>query len=102
MSDDHLTGSDDSIGINSDNTVGIIEVPYIKTNETRSCKFTTSKLVEWAEAVDEAYDGVVNVVFTPKRPLVATEVIPNDDNTARVGVSVAPRLPPKDLEDDND
>lgn len=67
------------------NVVGIGTTPFTN-NQTRTTMFRTDRLVEWAEAVDDAYGPYVEVVFTPEKPMVAT----HQEGDGSIGVCVAP------------
>lgn len=91
--DIELSGGLNAIGFNRLDTVGAMALDNIATNQTRRTKYSTSVLKEWAIAVDEAYDGAVEIMFTPDRPMVAVKINTDDDrDDARVGIGAAPRL----------
>ena len=93
--DIYLNGSTNSIGLNLSNTAGVMALEGIPTNETRRTKFTSGFLVEWAELVDETYDCCIEIVFTPEKPMIA---VPCDDEEAKLGIGLAPRLLPGETE----
>ena len=97
MSDDGkqytITGHDSSFSLNKSYTMGVMEVPGLKTNQTRSTYFTTSVLLEWAEAIVEAYgeNEAVEIMFTPEKPIIARQINP-DGGESKLGLGAAPRL----------
>ena len=74
------------ISLNESGTVGL-GAPCTD-NQTRSTKFSTSYLVEWAKRVDEVYGTEVEIVFTPDAPMAAVHP---DDQENYLGVLIAPR-----------
>jgi len=97
MSEYDLTGSKNAIALNESESVGVFAHKKFNTNQTRSTLFTPEYLLEWAKAVNDAYEDepAVEVVFTPKKPIVAKA---NSDD-ADVGIGLAPRLMPEDYEE---
>ena len=105
MSDYELTGSANAIGFNETNTVGAFVCEGFTTNQTRTGLFTPEGLLEWAQAVNDAYgdNPAVEIVFTPNKPLVAKKR--DTDKDVNIGIGLAPRLKPDDYEElksDND
>ena len=99
MSEYNLFGGPRSIRWNSANTVGAFAHQGVTDNQTRSGYYTTSDLVEWAKAIEGAYgeNETVEVVFTPNKPMVATEF--ERDTEMSIGIGVAPLLEPDDYEE---
>jgi hypothetical protein len=103
MSDHELNGLNDdpeSIALNTEDTVAITEYKRYSDNQTRVGYFTPEYLLEWAEAIHEAYGDTpcVEVVFTPDKPMTATEGGSETDDE-KLGIAVAPRIfPEKDNE----
>jgi len=94
MSEYDLTANSKSIALEPTETIGISSL-HFTGKQTRSAKFTPALLREWAEAVEDAFDGepAVEIVFTPDKPIVAREIT-DDDYSESVGVCLAPRLVP--------
>ena len=89
----NLIGEEHSMSLNETNTMGVMTVDRLTTNQTRTVSFSSTGLVEWAKAVEEAYDGdPVDVMFAPERPIVAVKG--GESNDASLGIGLAHRLPP--------
>jgi len=95
MSDQDLYGGIHGIGLEPAKVVGVMATEHMRTNQTRTTRFDPKYLLEWAKAVNEAYEREVEVVFTPERPMLAHES--GADPT--VGIGVAPRLSKEDVDD---
>lgn len=96
MNNVELTGSRKSLGLNKGNTVGAFAYQHMTDNQTRSTLYTAGELVTWAKAIEEAYgsDEPVEVVFTPNKPMIATEYVKNDGEDVPLGIGIAPLLEP--------
>lgn len=98
MNDYNLEASETSLSLNESNTVGAFAFRGMTDNQTRTTLFTPETLLEWAKAVNDAFedDPAIEIVFTPKKPMVAKKVSDKDVN---IGIGVAPRLKPDDYEE---
>jgi len=96
MSDYELNGSDVAVELNKSRSVGVFSTESVRSNQTRTTLFTPEYLLEWAKAVAEAYEDepAIEVVFTPKKPMVAQHI-----NANQIGIGIAPRLRPDEWEE---
>ena len=92
MSEYTLEGDTNSVGLNNDNTVGVMAYQHVH-DDPNTVMITPKYLREWAEAVEEAFahDRVVEIVATDDVPLIAREY-DKDADTPKVGIGVAPRV----------
>lgn len=88
-----LHGTDAAVSLNKEHTIGVTTPDRITTNQTRTTLFEPELLSEWADAVAEAYNDPVRVVFTPDRPIIATA-----GESAVVGIGLAPRVLPDEMD----
>jgi hypothetical protein len=97
MSEYEIEASETSLSLNESNTVGAFAYQSMTDNQTRTTLFTPETLLEWAKAVNDAYedDPAIEIVFTPKKPMVAKKV---SDTNVSIGIGVAPRLRPDDYD----
>lgn len=93
-----IVGGRNAISFNTQATVGVMATGHHTTNQTRSALFNPRYLKMWAKTVHEAYgdQAEVEVIFTPDRPMVAVK---SSDKAAKVGIGVAPRTLPEEVED---
>lgn len=99
MTDYELYGDSGHIGLNgSTDTVAVASPSDITTNETRVTKFDPDFLIEWAEAVKDAYGHEAAVVFTPGKPMMATK----RGKDCTLGIAIAPRIHKGGMGDSDD
>ncbi|AFH21578.1 hypothetical protein OSG_eHP4_00180 [environmental Halophage eHP-4] len=95
MSDYELHGEENTVGLNGENTIGVVACQHLCENQTRRGYYTPETLVEWAEAVADAYEeeACVEIIFTPGEPMIATR---ETDKETRIGIGIAPRIFPSE------
>lgn len=99
MSNYELNGSSGYVALDGPvDTLAVVNVDHITTNQTRTTAFNPKLLMEWAEAVEDAYGSEAHIVFTPGKPILATASGKDDS----VGIGLAPRIKNSGVGDDDD